>query len=71
MIVVDDTVCHQRQFTLRSRWYIFQYNYATEMPYSASTSPGMEITGIASQFAMQSRPICDASSQMHRTNCDA
>jgi len=32
---------------------------------------GMEITGIASQFAMQSRPICDASSQMHRTNCDA
>jgi len=25
---------------------------------------GMEITGIASQFAMQSRPICDASSHM-------
>jgi len=33
--------------------------------------PGMEITGIASQFAMQSRPICDASSQMRRNNCDA
>jgi len=32
---------------------------------------GMEITGIASQFAMQSRPICDASSQMRRKHCDA
>jgi len=31
----------------------------------------MEITGIASQFAMQSRPICDASSHMRRNNCDA
>jgi len=31
---------------------------------------GMEITGIASQFAMQSRPICDASSHIRRNNCD-
>jgi len=31
----------------------------------------MEITGIASQFAMQSRPICDASRHMRRKNCDA
>jgi len=31
----------------------------------------MEITGIASQFAMQSRPICDTSCHMRRNNCDA
>jgi len=31
----------------------------------------MEITGIASQFAMQSRPIRDASSNMRRKHCDA
>jgi len=38
---------------------------------SLELQPGMEITGIASQFAMQSRPICDASSNMRRNNCDA
>jgi len=32
---------------------------------------GMEITGIASQFAMQSRPICDANGNMRRKHCDA
>jgi len=32
---------------------------------------GMEITGIASQFAMQSWLICDASSNMRRKHCDA
>jgi len=32
---------------------------------------GMETTGIASQFAMQSMPICDVSSNMRRKHCDA
>jgi len=38
---------------------------------SCSPRPGMEITGIASQFAMQSRRICDASSHMRRNSCGA
>jgi len=38
--------------------------------YATSTWSGMEITGIASQFAMQSRPICDAISNMRRKHCD-
>jgi len=44
---------------------------AFEMARLALSQSGMEITGIASQFAMQSRPICDASSNMRHNNCDA
>jgi len=40
-------------------------------PHACMSYTGMEITGIASQFAMQSRPICDASSNMRRNNCNA
>jgi len=49
----------------------FKYKYKILPGFGGTTLyPGMEITGIASQFAMQSRPICDASS-MRRNNYHA
>jgi len=45
--------------------------YWPNPPYLLMQWPGMEITGIASQFAMQSRPICDTGSNMRRNNSDA
>jgi len=62
---------------IRSNSANFYWNCVRSFTAPTTLKTGMEITGIASQFAMQrqfamqSRPICDASSHMRRNNCDA
>jgi len=59
----------------RSMLTFFQGNlpFPNHLISNIDSCTGMEITGIASQFAMQIRPICDASCHkiMRRNNCDA